>query len=405
MKKQNFNPPDLKNLRDSITQLLATSDPSDKDLYDVIVIGVGSMGSAAVYELAKRGAKVLGIEQFGLVHDQGSHSGSTRIIRKAYFEHPDYVPLLERAYNKWRSLEEGLGHQLYYPAGLAYFGEPDHPVMKGTLQSAGKYSIEVEKEYHNPVFEVPENFQSLLEPDAGFVNTDQTILSLAGEAIKSGARILINTQVVNWTSGFDGVSIKTSKGVFKARKLVITAGAYTSKLLPEIEPEFKVTRQVIGWFNPKDVEAVSLGNFPCWVLAEKGVPGIYYGFPFMPGAEYGGNTALKVAHHVPAEEVDPENLPELKTELELEKLTGMMNRYMPGVYESVQSVSTCFYTNSADEHFILDTLPDNKNVVIATGFSGHGFKFVPVIGEIISDLALENKTDQGIDLFRITRFE
>lgn len=377
-------------------------------MYDVIVLGIGSMGSSTLYQLAKRGVKVLGIEQFGIGHSLGSHSGKTRIIRKAYFEHPDYVPLLESTYNRWREIEKETDSKLFHDVGLTYIGEPDHPVMKGIKESADLYDIKLEQgrvgKKHNP-FITPKAFEHILEPDAGFVIADQVIQSFTNQAQILGAEIRLRQEVLDWKSVDGIVEIRTKEAVYKAKKLILTAGAYINRLISEFSDYHIVTRQLLAWVKPKNPELFEYGSLPCWVIADKEYPGIVYGFPTLPTDKFGGNGLLKIGHHTQGEKINPEDLRNYNPAWEKEKLAEMMTKYLGSSFGEIVSMSECMYTNTLDEHFIIDHLPgSDKNVVVASGFSGHGFKFAPVIGEILADLALYGETNHPIDFLSERRF-
>lgn len=375
-------------------------------MYDVIILGLGSMGSSTLYQLAKQGAKVLGIEQFGIGHDKGSHSGQTRIVRKAYFEHPDYVPLLERAYSGWEAIQEASGKELFYKTGLAYFGERNHPVMEGVHNASASYGIDLKviENDQSAMFSVPSDYKRIIEPDAGFALSEETIRTYVEEAIKHEAEIRMDEVVQGWQLKNGLIEVFTNKTTYKAERLVITAGAYTKQVLPQLSHRLNVTKQMVSWIKPRHSERVRIGKLPCWVLADQDYPGIMYGFPILPQEKYGGNGLLKVAHHYPGEIITPEQQDEFDIEAEKLKITGFLKKYMPEVLGEVVSMNSCLYTNTPDEHFILDYLPDtNKQVVIACGFSGHGFKFVPVVGEVLADLALKGGTEWPIDFLKLNR--
>lgn len=371
-----------------------------EDHFDVIVLGVGSMGSAASYYLARSGARVLGLEQFDIPHELGSHHGQSRIIRKAYFEHPDYVPLLERAYANWLALESATGTQVYLPTGLLYLGKPDHFLVKNTLASARQYGIRVEQLSHAvmqaryPQVQVPESFSCLLEPDAGLVLPERAVLAFTEEAIRHGALIQTKTQVHGWRKNGSRYTVETSRGAFHAAKLVITAGPYTSALVPALSSRLTVTRQVAAWVIPKNPSAFALGNWPCWTLAEEGKPGIYYGFPILPAGQYGGPIGFKLAHHTAGDSCRPDTVSRQPTTEDEANLRHILDKYFPEGYASTHVMKTCLYTNTPDEHFVIDFLPGYGNdVAVAAGFSGHGFKFASAIGEIMADMSLRGKTD------------
>ncbi|HAP60746.1 MAG TPA: N-methyl-L-tryptophan oxidase, partial [Cytophagales bacterium] len=270
-------------------------------VFDAIVIGVGSMGAATCYQLAKRGQRVLGLEQFGIVHDEGSHTGQSRIIRKAYFEHPDYVPLLESAYAGWQTLEEESGTQLYWPVGLAYFGEPGNPVLVEAQSSAQAYQLPLERKppSYFPSFQLPTDWECWLEPEAGYLSPELAIRAFAQMAQHHGAEIRTQQRVMDLEVAGTEVVVRTEQEEFKARKLVITAGAFIKDLV-NLSVPLQVTRQYLAW---TETDPFGTPEAPCWVIAEPGTPGIYYGFPqteHLPGPR-----GMKFGHHRPGDEWIP----------------------------------------------------------------------------------------------------
>ena len=380
--------------------------------FDVIVVGVGSMGSSACYHLARSGASVLGLEQFDLAHDRGSHGGRSRLIRKAYFEQPDYVPLLERAYQNWRSIERESGIQIYYPTGLLYCGTAGDRLMDGVQKSSEAYGIEVDEwsgqklNHRFPQFSIPAQYQNLFEPDAGFVLTEEAILAHTKEAIKHGATIRTKEKVLHWKQEKEFISVTTGgQAAYYCKRLVLTAGAWTGQLAPAQRPYLQVTRQVLAWANPKQELDFRLDNFPCWAMTVPGKEGIFYGFPLLPPDKFGGTGGLKLAHHYRGVSANPDEEPAPSSSVEEGVLVDFLRTYLPDGYGSLQLTKTCFYTNTPDEHFIIDFLPENARVVIAAGFSGHGFKFVSAVGEVLADLVVKGKTDLPIGFLRAGRFE
>jgi len=379
-------------------------------MFDVIVIGVGSMGSSACYYLAKKGFNVLGIEQFEISHEQGSHAGQSRIIRKAYFEHPDYVPLLKSAYKNWKEIEEETGVKIYHETGLVYFGDPRSSLMEGVKQSASLYKVPMEKldlsstsqRFNN--FNIPTGFETLFEPAAGFVTPEKAIRLYAEQAKKNGATIHTNEKVIEWKKDGKEIVVATDKSKYRCRKLVITAGAWSGKMIPSLSDKIKVTRQLIAWIKPRNEKDFVLNNFPCWMVADDKKPGCYYGFPILPVSEFGEPFGLKLAYHFPATVTDPDNVDRQSIADDIKDLEYFLHKYMPEVFESFLSTKTCLYGNSPDENFIIDKLPGHEdNVVVACGFSGHGFKFVSVVGEILADLAMEGETKHPIDFLSAKR--
>jgi sarcosine oxidase len=382
-----------------------------EELFDVIVIGSGSMGASACYNLAAGGAKVLGIEQFDLPHDRGSHAGQSRIIRKAYFEHPDYVPLLQRAYHNWNHLEAITGEEVFFRTGLLYAGLPDNPVMQGVRFSSESYGIPVNqftgdglKETY-PALNLASSFTCLFEPDAGFVLPEKTIRLFAAKARELGAVIITGTKVINWQENNRVFEVNTTAGLFRAEKLVITAGAWAQELMPSLKVPLVVTKQTLAWVQPRIPEAVALGNFPCWMIADDALPGCFYGFPMLPSGRFDGPPGFKLAWHYPGTPCHPDEDDRAVPESDEMHLRRFLDKYFPDLYMATNDVKTCLYTNSPDEHFIIDYLPGYEGrVALAAGFSGHGFKFVPVVGEILSDMILQGGTVLSVNFLGLNRF-
>lgn len=381
----------------------------DRAHYDVVVIGVGSMGSAACWFLARRGYKVLGLEEFGINHDRGSHAGQSRLIRKAYFEHPDYVPLLERAYENWKLIESQTDARLYYRTGLLYLGMGDNENITGVRTSASKYSIRVEDlsvdaaRQKVPAFSIPENFDAIFEPDAGFITPEATVRRCAEGAIAQGAVIKTNSPVLSWRKTGRRLEVMTEESSYTCDKLIITAGAWSSKVIPSLQVKLKVTKQVLAWVDTGGDENLSLGNLPCWLI-EDPERGTYYGFPELPANKFEGPSGLKFAHHFPGEPCDADLVKrELPSGAE-EGVRYFLRLYLPHLADAKLTLKSCLYTSSPDAHFIIDHLPGyDKRVTIACGFSGHGFKFVPVVGEILADLSMQGKTDLPIGFLGMGR--
>jgi len=379
--------------------------------YDVIVLGVGSMGSATCYYLAKRGYKVLGLEQFDISHEFGSHAGQSRIIRKAYFEHPDYVPLLERAYQNWNDFEQETGEQLYFKTGLLYAGMSTNEIIKGVKLSASLYNIELEQLNKKdvakrfPQFNFPNSFEILFEPNAGFLPPERCIRLYARQAIKNGTTIHTNEKVIEWKKEGDYVVVKTDRNIYQCNKLIITAGAWAGKMIPGFADKIKVTRQLVAWINPKHENLFSLNKFPCWMIGDDDKHGCYYGFPLLNTKMFGEPEGLKMAHHFPAQVTDPDNVNRQAPGADLVNLKYCFDNYIPGVMNGIRSFKICLYANSPDENFIIDKLPGYEgSVSIACGFSGHGFKFASVVGEILADLTIDGKTNLPIGFLNANRF-
>jgi sarcosine oxidase len=245
----------------------------------------------------------------------------------------------------------------------------------------------------------------LIEPDAGFLLPERSVLLYTQQAIRAGATIHTKEKTIKWKKSGSTITVKTSKATYQCKKLIITAGPWATKMVPNFSKNLKVTRQMIAWVKPKDWSKFELGNFPCWTIADHERPGIFYGFPILPVAQFGGPIGLKLAHHFHGTVSDPDTINRIPTPADEDILVSALNKFMPEGYESTHVMKTCMYTNTPDENFILDFVPGyEKEVVVATGFSGHGFKFASVVGEIMADLAMKGSTRQPIGFLNAQRF-
>ncbi len=380
--------------------------------FDYIVIGVGSMGSSTCYHLAKSGASVLGIEQFELAHEKGAHSGQSRIVRKAYFEHPDYIPLLERAYQNWEEIERVSGNKVYHPTGLYYTGPKGHPIIENIRAAAKTYNIPLLDSTQQdeisilPLFTVPDDYEWIYEPEAGFVETEKTILTYVEQAKKLGAEIHQQEKVIDWQIKDDGVEVRTDKGEYTCKKIIVTAGPWSAKLMPAIKDQLKITRQTLMWLQPEESSFFQSSSFPCWFVVDRDKPGAYYGFPIADIGDEKNPNGFKFAYHYPGEETDPDEVDRIISNEDTRPLLDFIDTYIPKAKGQVLGVKTCLYSNSIDEHFVIDCLKDTDGrVCFARGFSGHGFKFVSVVGEIMADLAMKGTTSLPIGFLRADRFE
>ena len=376
--------------------------------YDAIVIGVGGMGSAAVYHLARRGWSVLGLEQYGIPNDLGSSHGHSRMIRYTLQEHPSYVPLVRRAYELWHELEDAAGETLIVTTGSVRAGPANGPFFKGAKEACDVHGIpyeiltsdEVNSRF--PGYRFPEEISSVYQADGGFLLPEQCIVDHVQAAKEAGAEVHEQESVIDWQPDGEGVRVRTSQDTYTAGRLVVTAGAWAAKLAPQVAGYAKPERQVLGWFQPERPELFRPEAFPVFGIWTE--EGRYYGFPAyeesgrgVPGFKIGR------AHHL-RQQVDPD---EMDREIHAEDediLRGFASRYFPLGAGAALSFTTCMYTNTPDEHFIIDVLPSHPQVSVAAGFSGHGFKFASVIGEIMADLAQHGETSHDISLFRLYRF-
>jgi len=370
--------------------------------YDVIVIGVGGMGSATVFHLARRGKKVLGLEQFDVPHQLGSSHGVNRIIRLAYAEHPSYVPLLRRAYELWRELEHGTGERLLFVTGGIDAGPENGALVSGSVHSCHEHGIphellsaaEVRRRF--PGYRLGRGMVAVYQADAGFVMAERSIVAHASAALERGAEIHGRERVLDWKVSRGAVRVRTDRGSYEAERLVLAAGAWTGKLARALAPMAKPERQVLLWTQPRRPEHFRLGAFP--VFNMEAPEGRFYGFPVhgIPGFKIG-------KYHHREEQVDPDTIDRGCDARDEAVVRAGIERYFPDAAGPTLSMTTCMFTNTPDEHFVLDVHPDLKEVSIAAGFSGHGFKFCSVVGEIMADLATAGRTRWDLDLFRMAR--
>jgi sarcosine oxidase len=361
------------------------------------------MGSATCFELARRGKRVLGLEQYDIPHDQGSSHGHTRIIRLAYYEDPSYVMLLHRSYQLWREIQERVHEQLLFITGSIDAGPADSWVFKGAWQSALEHNLahEIltgrELSQRFPGYQLPHETMALYQPDGGFLAPERCIVAYVNAAIVLGAEIHGRERVLEWQPLSDGVRVTTTRDIYEADSLVITAGAWNAHMIDQLTGLAVPERQVLAWLQPLRPELFTLERFPVFNLL---VPeGRYYGFPVfsIPGFKFGKY------HHFeekgPAEQLDFE-----PHDYDEEMLRDFAGRYFPDGCGSTMSLAACMFTNTPDGHFIIDLHPVYSQVSFAAGFSGHGFKFASVIGEIMADLAERGDTRHNIELFRLDRF-
>jgi sarcosine oxidase len=366
---------------------------------DVVVVGVGGMGSAALYHLARRGKRVLGIERFDVPNELGSSHGVTRIIRQAYFEHSSYVPLVLRAYDLWRELEERAGERLLYITG-AVEGGPR--IFEGAVRSSIEHSLpfeevsgaEVSRRF--PAFHLPAELRLVYQPEGGFVLPERGILAHLSAALAEGADVRTNEQVLEWSTDENGVRVRTDRGTIAADKLVLTAGAYSQEVARLPPGTVVAQRQVLGWLEPKRPELFAADRFPVFNVALD--EGHLYGFPIhdVPGFKLGFYDHEGVRG-------DPDTIPREVTAEDEVPLRRFAERYFPDGAGPALDLKACLFELSPDEHFVIDRHPETELAVVAAGFSGHGFKFCPVVGEILADLTLDGETVHDIGFLRMSR--
>jgi sarcosine oxidase len=364
---------------------------TDDSSYDVIVVGLGAMGSAAAAQLARRGVRVLGLEQYQPAHDLGSSHGESRMIRKAYFEHPAYVPLVLRAYELWRELEAQTGAELLSVTGGLMIGAPDSQLVSGARASAERWDLSyrmlerAELIAQFPTFTPPEGFVALWEPDAGLVRPEAAVRAQLQVAEAHGAQLRFGERVTGWSAGGagPGVEVVTATGRWTAERLIVCPGPWAPEVLPDLQVPLQVERQVTFWFEPTgSIEPFLIGRHPVWIWETADPEVVPYGFPALDAS-----SGLKAAIFRGGQSCSPADISRTVSPEEVEAMTAVLDGLAPSLAGRFLRATTCMYTNSPDHHFVLGELPGLSEVFVACGFSGHGFKFAPVIGELLADLA------------------
>jgi monomeric sarcosine oxidase len=370
--------------------------------FDAIVIGVGGMGSAATGSLASRGLNVLGIEQFGIGHSSGSSHGQTRIIRQAYFEHPNYVPLLQRAYQLWEELEHRTGQTLFIRSGLVQIGRPDGNVIGGVDASASQHGLPVTRLSRQeclsqfPQFFLAEDHVAILEKNAGYLLVEDCVRALAETARSGGVTILENSPVLKIEPAARECIVRTATESFVAPHLVVTAGAWCRDLLP-MPVRLRVLRKHLDWFESADPRMASANGCPAFLYELS--DGCFYGFPAID------ERGVKVAEHSGGEPIDdPSRLDDSVDPQIRNRIETFVRQHLPGVTLRHRHHQVCMYTMSPDEHFIVDRHPFYRNVVVVGGLSGHGFKFATVLGEVASQLIVDERPALPIEFLGFQRF-
>jgi sarcosine oxidase len=370
-------------------------------MLDAIVVGLGGFGSAALYHLALRGARVLGLESFHAAHAWGSSHGQTRIIRKAYFEHPNYVPLLHAAYALWRALEQETGRTLLVQAGLVLSGRPESESIAGTLRSAREHNLAVEllspadarRRFDGFVF--PDDFQTIFEQQAGFLEVESCVQSHLDRARALGASMGFGEPVVSWRAVAGGVEVVTSQNCYQAGRLVVTAGPWASQILAELlAAQLQVVRKPVFWFPAGRNLSLSAGT-PTFFFET--AFGQFYGFPRIDG------NCLKVAEHTRGDVADPGSVDRALHPEDLAAVARFLRVHLPGVRPIPAAHSVCLYTKTPDQHFLIDWHPRHRQVVFGAGFSGHGFKFTTVLGQALAEMALNGRTALPVQFLSLSR--
>lgn len=369
--------------------------------FDTIVVGVGAMGSAALYQLAMRGQRVLGLEAFSSGHRLGSSHGESRIIRLAYYEHPNYVPLLHRAYALWADLERVSGEQLLRITGGLMIGAPDSALVSGARSSAVQHKLEhdildaVEVRRRYPALHLAPDEVALFEPRAGIVSPEKCVAAHTRQACALGAEVHYEEPVESWTAASDGrLTISTSAARYSAQHVVFTCGAYTSKVLNDQRVQVRAERIPLFWLEPSEPELFAPGRLPIYLWQQPNGDH-FYGFPHL---EWPG---VKVARHHSRDWCDPNTVDRQVNAEDERRLRAVIAERLPALNGPVLSSMVCLYENSPDEHFLIDSLPDQPNIIFGAGFSGHGFKFASVVGEILADLVTDGRATSDCDFLKL----
>jgi sarcosine oxidase len=375
-----------------------------QNFFDMIVAGVGAMGAQTCWHLAQRGQRVLGLDRYDIPNSMGSSHGVHRIVRLAYFEHPLYVPVLRRAYELWRQTEQLFGEQLLFITGSLDIGPSGSEILNGSLESCNLHRLSHELldatavNARYPGYKIPEGYAAVYQADGGFVASERAVIAAATLAMNAGATLRAREAILDFDrlSG-GGVKVTTTRGTYETGRLVISTGAWIGEHIPALKSTTVPERQVLGWFRPKKPERFRLGCFPVSNL--KSEDGHFYQFPVwgVPGFKIGRY------HHLKEQGLADELSREPNAADEAALRSGL-KRFFPDADGDLLAMRTCMFTNTPDEHFVIDTMPGFEEVIVASPCSGHGFKFSSAIGEILADLAMNRPPKFDLSPFKITRF-
>jgi len=388
-------------------------DVPGRSRYDAVVVGVGGMGSATALELARRGQEVLALERFDVPHGRGSSHGHSRIVSRSFYDLPAYIPVYDRACELWERIEREWGRQLFYREGSITTGRPGSPVVSTAARTADRFDVPHEHlspaaaEERFPGYRLPDDHEVLVQPTDGFLVPRDGVRACVDLAHRHGAEIHARTEVVDWEPTDGGVRVvaertpegSTPDGRFEvtADAMAVTAGPWTPAVVEPVRELLTVERQVYGRFQPANPDLFGPERFPVSAITTD--RGQYSAFPVhgVPGVK------LARVHHL-EETVDPDEVGTTVTAEDEAVLRWFGDRYLAGGTGPTMRLETCLYTNTPDERFVLDSHPDHPQVRFAAGFSGHGYKFCPVVGEILADLATDGVTDHEIAPFGLDRF-
>ena len=378
----------------------------------MLVVGLGAAGAASLLALARRGIACEGIDRFSPPHDRGSSHGLSRLIRLCYYEHPDYVPLLRESYALWATLQSQWARPILRITGGLYVGTPADPFIEGSRQSAVTHRLAhevlsrtmVTERY--PQFRLRHDEVGFHEPTTGVLFPDEAIAAQLTVASTLGATICPNERVLEWTGTSDGIKVATDRRRLKVDALIVAAGPWASTLVPQLAGSLRVTRQVLAWFRPSDAASLAAGVMPAWAVSEPD-GSAHYGFPMFetPAGEGlpSGGPGFKLALHKQGDPADPESVDRTVRPEEVQGLVRFLRDRIPGAVDAAGTLldaRVCLYTNTPDQHFLLDKHPQDPRVVVVSACSGHGFKLSPAIGAAAADLAITGATDLPVGFFR-----
>lgn len=372
--------------------------------YDVAIVGLGGMGSAILAHCAARGASAVGIEQFGPAHDRGASHGKTRMIRKAYFEDPAYVPLVLRAYELWRELERTSGKEILRITGVLSVGAETSEIIRGTLRAAKEHELRIESlsqsdvQARYPSLEFWKNEVALFEPDGGVLHPERAVSAHLKSAEANGAEMRFGVAMESWHATDKSFELELSDGArISANKLVLALGPWFKAILESIGIRLRVQRNIQVWFSP-GTHAYDAPGFPAFLVDRPGLPAPLYGFP-----DFGDG--IKAAFHGFGDLTEAKHLNrEIDLARDVEPVARQLEQFMPGAARTFREATPCMYALTPDENFVIDRHPEHANLILCGGFSGHGFKFAPVIGEIGADLALDGGSRHEIEFLSLKRF-
>ncbi len=370
-------------------------------MYDAIVLGLGGMGSATLYHLATCGCNVLGLEQFGIPHSYGSSHGSTRIIRLAYSEGNEYVPLLRAAYRYWTELEAVSGSRILHRTGGLDIGPVGSWTISGSRESCLHHGLEFEEldgaevNRRYPGYRLPRSLEAIYQPDGGYVRSENAIEAYVEAARKLGADVITNVEALGWNPHRRGITVRTTTGEFACKRLVVTAGAWTGSLVPALREHCRPERQVMLWTAPLAAAAYLPSRFPVFNMETP--LGRFYGFPDHESEGF----KIGKYHHL-QEAVDrPADLDRNCRADDEAVLRAGIRKYFPQADGPTKRAAVCMFTNTPDRDFVLDRSPGEDGVFVAAGFSGHGFKFCSVIGRVMTELCLDLEPSWDVCRFRL----